>query len=331
MGMNDISLESVKKSIKKRPEDIHKGDCGRLLIFAGAGGMAGAAALAAGAAMRTGAGLVYVCTVEENFRVIQTLVPEAICMKTERLEEMMSEERSGHEMYDAVAFGPGMGISGESTGMLWRLLQIFTGPLVIDADGLNIIAKMDFAGMVRACDADVTITPHYGEACRLLGENPGDCAMDRESMIEALIDKYRCNVVLKGAGTLVGRYNVCEKAHAKARVNEGDSGEVSRKLFRDAGEVSRKLFRDAGESSCELFRNTTGNPGMATAGSGDVLTGVAASLAGQGLDSFEAAKAGVFIHGKAGDIAAEEKGEYGMIAGDIVRSLPYAIKEICDG
>ena len=118
MGMNDISLESVKKSIKKRPEDIHKGDCGRLLIFAGAGDMAGAAALAAGAAMRTGAGLVYVCTAEENFRVIQTLVPEAICMKTERLEEMMSEERSGHEMYDAVAFEPGMGISGKNTGML---------------------------------------------------------------------------------------------------------------------------------------------------------------------------------------------------------------------
>lgn len=322
--MEDISIEFVKKIIKQRPDDIHKGDCGRVLIIAGAGGMAGAAVLSAEAALRTGSGLVYVCTSKDNFHVLQTSVPEAICidmeqMKADLLIDCQGGQRScgsqpengapttgsNHPalVYDAVGFGPGMGTSEACADMLCRIFQCFKGPLVIDADGLNLIAKMKLANRIKACKARVTLTPHEGEAQRLLGNDSWRNCADRKEAAEAMAEKYGCNVVLKGAGTLVAR-------------RSEDSG------VRSAGGAQARY---------EIFRNTTGNPGMATAGSGDVLAGVITSLAGQGSGDFDAAKAGVFIHGYAGDIAAAKMGRYGMIAGDIVRSLPYAIRSIQSG
>lgn len=290
-----IDQTYVKKYIKKRLPSTHKGNYGHVLIIAGAAGMAGACSFAAEAALRTGSGLVYICTLERNFSVMQIRVPEAICLKWEqaraRLENPMAFSGSGFSSYDVVAFGPGMGKGDEAKEMLGCVLDNYKGPLVLDADGLNIIAEDDsLREKFFKYEGPKVITPHQGEAVRLLaGARLG--TGDREDVAAALCVGYNTITVLKGSGTLVAR-------------------------------------RDG--SDLEILQNTTGNPGMATAGSGDVLTGVIASLAGQKTGLFEAAACGVYLHGRAGDIAAEEKGEYGVIARDIIQCVPYAIKELLD-
>ena len=287
-----INQTYVKKFIKRRASSTHKGSYGHVLVIAGCGGMAGACSLCTEAALRTGSGLVYVCTLEKNFQVIQIRTPEAICITAEQAREKLMEQipvpGAGFSSYEAVAFGPGMGTGSEAKEMLAFVLDNYGGPLVLDADGLNIIAEDDeLREKFFAYEGPKVITPHQGEAVRLLtGARLG--TGDREDVAAALCVGYNTMTVLKGPGTLVAR--------------------------RDGSEM-------------EILQNTTGNPGMATAGSGDVLTGVIASLAGQKLDLFDAAACGVYIHGRAGDIAKEEKGEYGMIASDIVRCVPYAIKE----
>jgi len=287
-----INQTYVKKYIKRRLPSTHKGNYGHILIVAGGAGMAGACSLSTEAALRTGAGLVYVCTAEKNFQVLQIRVPEAICITAEQAMEKLRDPvpvpGAGFSSYDAIAFGPGMGTGDGSKKLLECILENSSAPLVLDADGLNIIAGDDgLREKFFTYPGPKVITPHQGEAVRLLaGARLG--TGDREDVATALSVGYNTITVLKGSGTLVVR--------------------------RDGAEI-------------EMLQNTTGNPGMATAGSGDVLTGVIASLAGQGLDLFNAAACGVFIHGKAGDMASEEKGEYGMIAGDIVRCVPYVIKD----
>ena len=168
-----------------------------------------------------------------------------------------------------------------------RKLEI--GSLVLDADGLNTLAgDNDLAGFVQGFNGRVVLTPHVGEARRLLAALGDEETASREDMVRVLSEGYGAIAVMKGAQTLVAQ-------------SQEETG---------------------------IWRNTTGNPGMATAGSGDVLTGVIASLAGQGLSLWDAARAGVWLHGAAGDLAADDKGEYGMIAGDIVDHLPYAIKRL---
>lgn len=291
MSTGIITQDFVKTIIEKRRREIHKGDCGRILIAAGTEGMAGAAVLAARAALRTGSGLVQVAVPRELFPVIQTGVPEATCLERDFSKIDLSR-------YDAAAIGPGLGESENSVAAVKELLQSFGGPLVLDADGLNIIAKHDLFDMVRARPEGMTvITPHMGEARRLLadetnvgarrGSEPG-----REEMLESLRRKTGAVVVLKGHKTLVAT------------------------------------------ADAKTYINTTGNPGMATAGSGDVLTGMIASLAGQRkpcgprITASEAAVCGVFLHGTAGDLAAMSTGEYGLTAGDLAYYASIALKKV---
>lgn len=294
-----ITEEYVRKVIRPRPRDMHKGDCGHVLVIAGSAGMTGAAWLAAGACLRTGSGLVYVCTPKANFSVIQTLAPEAICIEWDEALRLLSEDNTNtgrhFSGYDAVAFGPGVGTGMQSKRRMKALLMTYGGPLVLDADGLNLIAGDDeLKELVRSYPGEIVMTPHAGEAVRLLQiRETGDLkeTETRRRMASYLEETYGVTVVLKGAGTLVaGR--------------ETEDG------------VPRFV----------MYENTTGNPGMASAGSGDVLTGVITSLAGQGIPVTDAAKTGVWIHGRAGDLAAADLGEYGMIAGDILRKLPAALK-----
>ena len=281
-----ITEKTVKNIIERRDREIHKGSCGRILIAAGSVGMAGAAVLSARGALRSGAGLVQLSVPEEIFPVVQTGVIEATCLTA-------SLDQIDLSRYNAAAAGPGLGDSRESVEKVRILLDSFDGPLVLDADGLNIAALEDFFDLMRARGGRLIITPHMGEARRLMAKDFSE-KMTRRELAEALAQKTGAVTVLKGAGTVVAA--------------EGQ----------------------------KTYTNTTGNPGMATAGSGDVLTGIVTSLCGQRhsdgrpIEPLEAALAGVYIHGLAGDLGTEEKGEYGLIAGDIAEYTALAVKKILE-
>ena len=161
------------------------------------------------------------------------------------------------------------------------MFENYDGKMVLDADGLNILAYNNLFDLIKDKE-NIVITPHMGEAKRLLGHLKEE---RKETAIE-LYRKTKAITVLKGHATVVAT------------------------------------------NSEKTYINTTGNPGMATAGSGDVLTGIITSLLGQGKSAKEAALAGVFVHGLAGDLAAETVGEYGLIAGDIAYYTAIALKEI---
>ena len=281
-----ITEKTVKNIIERRNREIHKGSCGRILIAAGSVGMAGAAVLAARGALRSGVGLVQLSVPEEIFPIVQTGVFEATCL-TDSLDNIDLSR------YNAAAAGPGLGDSRESVEKVRILLDSFDGPLVLDADGLNIAAREEYFDLMRARGGRLIITPHMGEARRLMAKDFSE-KMTRRELAEALAEKTGAVTVLKGAGTVVA---------AEGR---------------------------------KTYTNTTGNPGMATAGSGDVLTGIITSLCGQRhsdgrpIEPLEAALAGVYIHGLAGDLGAEEKGEYGLIAGDIAEYTAFAVKKILE-
>lgn len=268
----NIEMDKVRSILKKREGSEHKGNFGHVLLVAGSEGMTGAAILSAKGAFRSGAGLVYMYVPRSIFQVIQISVPEAICI--DRAEKISLER------YDAVVFGPGLGVSESGRDMLRWLLKEFEGPMVIDADGLNIIAAYDMYSEIELSMAKIIYTPHEGEAARHI-ETAGKTRIERAMLLS---DKLKGVSVLKGAGTIVTDGN-------------------------------------------EMWVNTTGNPGMATAGSGDVLSGIVGSLCGQGYDILDAAVCSVFIHGLAGDIAAE-RGQWGIMASDFADETQSAIKKI---
>lgn len=308
-----ITGDLVKTKIRKRRKEIHKGDCGRVLIVAGSEGMMGAAVLACRAALRSGAGLVQLAIPKDLFPVAQIAVPEATCRQRSFSPEDLAK-------YDAVAAGPGLGTSKESVEVIRSILEFYSGPLVLDADGLNVVAEEEngLLPLLRNRRGQTVITPHIGEAKRLLpnfhwpkdfrwssevsGESGMQASMQvdaRSQMADMLKEKTGAAVVLKGSESLVA-----------------------------AGDFA-------------TYINTTGNPGMATGGSGDVLTGLIAGLWGQKqptddggwerLSGLDAAVCGVYLHGLAGDLAARELGEYGLIASDIVEKIPFAVKKILEG
>ena len=274
-----ITQAYVNTFIKERERDIHKGNCGKVLVYAGSKGMAGAAVLCARAALRTGAGLVRVSIPEELFPILQIGVPEATCIIRERLFEDLMQ-------YSAIAIGPGLGDEIQNGNLIKKILYTTDKPVVVDADGLNLLR--DDLGAMKSAKAKLVITPHPGEAARLLNRKTSEINADRLGSALELATITGAVTVLKGAGSVVA-------------TPEG-----------------------------KTYINNTGNPGMATGGSGDVLTGVIAALAGQGLDPEAAAAAGVFLHGMAGDLASEQTGEYGLIASDIADMVALAIKSILE-
>lgn len=274
-----ITQSYVNTFIKKRERDIHKGNCGKVLVFAGSKGMAGAAVLCARAALRTGAGLVRVSVPEELFPILQVGVPEATCMTRDRLFEDLMQ-------YSAIAIGPGLGDEIKNGNLIKKIINTTDKPVVIDADGLNLL--QEDPGIMRQAKAKLIITPHPGEAARLLKRKTAEINENRLESARGLAAVTGAVTVLKGADSVVA-------------TPEG-----------------------------KTYINTTGNPGMATGGSGDVLTGVIAALAGQGLEPEAAAASGVYLHGLAGDLASDRVGEYGLIASDIADMVAIAVKSILE-
>lgn len=274
-----INEAFVNTFIRKRHKDLHKGDCGRVLIIAGCKGMAGAAILSTRGALRSGAGLVRVSVPEELYPIIQVGVPEATCVS-----RTLPPDKLGN--YQAVVIGPGLGDEISNVALIKSVLSENNKAVVLDADGLNLISRVsELLEVLKTAKGRCVITPHPGEAARLLGTTAQTVNENRVESARSLAKKTGAVTVLKGAGTLVA---TPEK---------------------------------------ETYINTTGNPGMATGGSGDVLSGIIGGLAGQGLSCFEAAATGVYIHGLAGDLASGALGEYGLIASDIADMTALALQQ----
>ncbi|MDZ7841456.1 MAG: NAD(P)H-hydrate dehydratase [Gammaproteobacteria bacterium] len=265
-----IDPHSLAARVRARPATAHKGDAGRVLIVGGNRGMPGAPCMAARAAHRSGAGLVYLATRSR---------PDDLVGST--LESMAAEVASGAALAplssraDVIAVGPGLG-RDDWAAALWQTVLEAGVPMVVDADALSLLADNPHRRN------DWILTPHPGEAARLLGTTAGDVQRDRVAAIRELRRRYGGVIVLKGPGTLVlGRsLHLCDR----------------------------------------------GNPGMASGGMGDVLTGVIAALRGQGLPAEEAACYGVWCHGLAGDRAAR-RGVAGLTAGDLTAALQGIVGE----
>ena len=274
--INELGAASIKSLFLDRDQDSHKGDYGRILIRAGSLGMCGAAVLAAKGAYRSGAGVVSISIPKEFFPIIHGGVWEALLVDREIPMAKMDE-------YHSMALGPGIGQSESAKDFLKWVLDSYKNPLVLDADALNIAAGFKDYSKLKDYQGDIIITPHPGEARRLLHIGPEEYnRMTREQVVSSLAQLTASVVVLKGYKTLISK----------------DQETIS--------------------------MNTTGNPGMATGGTGDVLTGVITALLGRGFKPFDAARAGVYIHGLAGDIAAKQVGMTSMTAGDLIEALPAA-------
>lgn len=271
--------------LPRRPDDAHKGTFGRVAIIGGSTGFSGAPALAGCAALRAGAGLVRIAVPETVLSIVASIDP---CYTTVPLpadnDGAISSAAVGvvltlAQQNDILAFGPGVGTAAGPRDVLNAILIKPELRIVIDADGLNCLAK-DPTWIDRK-NAAAILTPHPGEMKRLwisLFREP--IPGDRSQQALALAQKTDCTVVLKGAGTVV-------------------------------------------TNGKKVYTNNTGNPGMATAGSGDVLTGIIAALAVR-LSDLDAAILAVYLHGLAGDIAAQKFGTESLVATDIIDSLPDA-------
>lgn len=253
--------------LKPRPRSAHKGMFGHVLVVGGDYGYSGAARMAAEAALRVGAGLVSVATRPDIALTLNLARPEIMC-------HGISSDKALGALLDKAAVvivGPGIGLSSWAKKLFSRVLKS-KKPLIVDADALNILASKPVSY------AHWILTPHPGEAARLLKTTIDEVQQDRVLAIHKLQKKMGGVCVLKGAGSLI-------------------------------------LAPNEILAQCEA-----GNPGMATAGMGDILSGVMGGLVAQGFSLVDAAKCGVLIHAMAGDLAAKE-GERGMIASDLLHYL----------
>ncbi len=260
--------DDLAAGLGPRHANAHKGEHGHVLCVGGEMGMGGAVRLCAEAALRAGAGLASVATRTEGVAALVAARPEAMTHAIEDAEALKVLIARA----DVLAVGPGLG-QGNWGKELFEAAADSGKPLILDADGLMLLAAQP-RPLVQAI-----LTPHPGEAARLLGIDKVKVQADRFAAIDALVEKFSCVVVLKGAGTLVGA---------------------------------------PGETTAVIG---AGNPGMATGGMGDVLTGVIAALHAQRLSLFDAAVYGALLHGAAGDEAARVDGERGLLPSDLFPHL----------
>lgn len=264
--MDTIGPDALPAWLPPRPRDSHKGANGHVLCIGGDHGSGGAIVLCAQAALHAGAGLASVATRAAHVPPLLARQPEAMAHAIESADALAPLFARA----TVIAIGPGLGQDAWGRAMLGAALAE-AKPLVLDADALNLLAAAP-----RALPAGTILTPHPGEAARLLGTDVAAVQSDRNAAALALVQRHGVVVVLKGAGTLV--------------VAPGRAPRIV----------------------------AAGNPGMATGGMGDLLTGVVAALRAQGLDAFDAASCGALLHAHAGDLAAREGGMRGLLPSDLL-------------
>ncbi|MBE6972393.1 MAG: NAD(P)H-hydrate dehydratase [Ruminococcaceae bacterium] len=279
--MSIVQVNEHTFRLPVRARQAHKGDFGRVYVLGGSVGYTGAPVFAANAAVRTGSGLVFLGVPEAIWSVVAVKCNEAMPHPLDEDKNKVYERISA---CDAALIGPGLGQSDRAWGLVHDLVSRLEIPLVLDADGLNVLQGR--TGLLTGRTAPTVITPHEGEFARLTGQPLP--VSDRIGAARAFAEEYGCVVVLKGYQT----------------VTAAPDGRV--------------------------WVNTSGNPGMAKGGSGDVLAGMILSLIGQGFPAAESAAMAVWLHGRAGDFAAGELGEYAMTPTELLDFLPRALMELSE-
>ena len=282
MDILKLNYEKVLELLPDRNPDSHKGDYGKILLLCGSRGYTGAASLAAMGALRAGAGLVYLGVPESIYPIEAVKLTEPIVFPLPEDDGMLSTDAMRPIMdllpkMDVVLMGCGMGNSEGTLSVVRAVLQNYGGPVVLDADGINVLAG--HIDILRGRTGTTILTPHAGEFVRL----GGVITDDRITSAKALALDTNSIVLLKGHNTVITDGSTC-------------------------------------------YLNTTGNPGMAVGGSGDVLAGIITAFVGQGIKPLEAAAMGAWLHGAAGDRCAAEIGQYGMLPTDMLQVLPRLLK-----
>lgn len=269
-----ISLPSnLHAIVPRRNFDSHKGNYGRIGIVAGSRGFAGAAVLCAEAGARAGAGLIYVFVPEDIYQILATKMPPEIMVKpVSDLRDVLDQR------LDAIGIGPGIGT--QSPDAVLELISRFRGPMVVDADGLNLLAENP--SVLHQCAGPRLLTPHPGEMARLWPVK----GKSRSQIVREFTSEYPVSLVLKGARTIVGARNR------------------------------------------PLTYNSSGTPGQATGGSGDVLTGVCTALLARGISPYDAGRLGTWLCGKASELALEEESEDSMLPSDTIKYLGKAFRAL---
>lgn len=265
---------AVDEHKKKVHKFAHKGNFGHALLIAGSYGKMGAALLASRACLKSGVGLLTTHLPQCGYQIMQIGLPEAM-VSVDTDEAFFSSLPDRLDNYSALGIGPGLGLHSTSIKAFENVLSIWKKPLVIDADGLNMLSQNK--ALLKKLPQNSLLTPHPGEFKRLVGDWKDD--FERLQLLRDFCQQHNVITILKGAHTAV-----CH-------------------------------------SDGTIFFNSTGNPGMATAGSGDVLTGILLSYLAQGVDSIIAAKSAVFNHGVAGDEAKKDTKKGRFLAGDLTEYL----------
>ncbi len=282
--------DDAGKYFPKRIKEGNKGTFGKILLVAGSENMAGAAILAGKSAYKAGAGMVKLVIPEKIREIIQEVLPEALIQTYQNKQGISKEEKecflANMEWADTIAIGPGLGISQISKELLKLILCHTQKPLVIDADGINILSREKdiMEALVKQAGEyhkPIILTPHMGELARLLQKDTVEIVQDETIATIEASERTHCIVVGKSART-----HVCREGKP-------------------------------------IFLNTAGSDKMATAGSGDILTGIIAAFLAQGMDPFHAAENGVYVHACAGDTMALKAGSAALKAGDIIEGLTY--------
>lgn len=289
--------EDIASMIPRRKRYSHKGTYGHVLVIAGSRGKTGAALMTARACLRTGAGLVTIGVPDTLMDVFQKRVTEEMLLPLPDKGDGTLSIRAGRvisefisKSADVLAIGPGLSVDEEISGIVSAVIPASRIPVVMDADALNVLSGR--VNILKRCKVPIILTPHTGEMARLMRQ--GTENSEREAGIRKSIEMDRIGTALSFARS-TRTHLVLKGVPTVITTPDGNS-----------------------------YINTTGNPGMATAGAGDVLTGMIAAFLGQRLEPRDASIAGVYLHGLAGDIAARKKGEASIIASDLIRVIPEA-------
>lgn len=277
----ELNHEIVLNILPDRDKEAHKGDFGEILLLCGSRGFTGAAYLAAMGALRSGAGLTFLGVPESIYEIEAVKLTEPVVFPLPDEGGKLSEAAIPDILerlpqMDAVLIGPGLGQSEGTYQVAKAILEAAKCPVVLDADGINVMAA--HKDILRGRTNPTVLTPHAGEFARLGGKSE-----DRVAAAEEMSRELGCILLLKGHHTVI---------------TDGAS----------------------------TYINPTGNPGMAVGGSGDVLAGIITALLGQGIEPLKAAACGAWLHGAAGDICADEIGQYGMLPSDMLNVLPRLLK-----